>query len=228
MTKINIYLPDRLAEEVKNAGVPVSAVCQRALERVVRDMAPVQAQLKQPSSFGIYGRFLQRARISMELAYDAAARRGHYYIGSEHILLGILEQGSNLAVHMIESLSVSPDELILKVNDFAPVGTDVVHNEPYDRLLTDGAKKALSLATREAARLDHNYIGTEHLLYGLVAEDEGIAAQILKGFGVTEDAVRRTHKESMSAWIAVDWASFRPSTQAADLSQAETQSQGEA
>jgi ATP-dependent Clp protease ATP-binding subunit ClpC len=210
MAKINVYLPDRLAEEVKKAGLPVSAVCQRALERVVRDMAPIQAQLQQPSFFGIYGRFLQRARLSMELAYDAAARRGHHYLGTEHLLLGILDQGSNLAVHILESLGLSPDELILKVNDLAPVGKHVMHNEPYDRLLTDATKKALSLATREAARLDHNYIGTEHLLYGLVAENEGIAAQVLQGFGVTEDWVRRAHKESLGAWIAADWASLRP------------------
>jgi ATP-dependent Clp protease ATP-binding subunit ClpC len=216
LPKINVYLPERLAEEVKNAGVPVSAVCQRALERVVRDMPPIQAQLKQPSFFGIYGRFLQRARLSMELAYDAAARRGHYYLGSEHLLLGILEQGSNLAVQMLESLGVSPDELILKVNDLAPVGKDVVHNAPYDRLLTDGAKKALSLATREAARIDHDYIGTEHLLYGLVAENEGIAAQVLQAFGVTEDGVRRAHKENLGAWVAADWASFRPAAKGSD------------
>jgi ATP-dependent Clp protease ATP-binding subunit ClpA len=208
MPKINVYVPESLAKEVKQAGVPVSAVCQRALERVVRDMGPIQAQLHQPSFFGIYGRFLQRARLSIELAYDAAARRGHKRLGTEHLLYGMLEQGSNFGVQILESLGVSPDEVILKLNDLVPAGAEVVHNATLDSLLNDEAKRALSLAAREAARLDHYYIGTEHLLFGLVAESHGVAGQVLSAFGVSAEAVARAHQEHLAAWVAADYATF--------------------
>lgn len=144
----------------------------------------------------------------MELAYDIAGRRGHGYIGGEHLLLGILEQGSNLGVQILESLGISPDEVILKVSDLVPVGNEVFHNASFDHLLNDEGKKILSLTAREAARLDHNYVGTEHLLYALVAENEGVAALVIKGFGVTADTVSRAHQEQLKDWVAADYASF--------------------
>src|SRR5918994_756110 len=110
MPKVNVYLPDRLAADVKAAGLPVSAICQRALERVLREV-DLKAMTERPSVLGIYGRFLQRARQSLDLAYEEAVIRRHATIQSEDLLVGILQQGSNFAVYILESLGVSPDDV---------------------------------------------------------------------------------------------------------------------
>ena len=93
-------------------------------------------------------------------------------------------------MHILEALGVSPDDVVLRVSEAIPPQEQVMHNMPFDRVLSPGAQRALSLATREAARLGHTYIGNEHLLHGLAAEDEGVAAQVLAGLGVDPDAIR--------------------------------------
>src|SRR3954463_16576710 len=102
MPKINVYLPDDLAETVKRADLPVSAICQRALERAVRNMAAIG----DPIESWPMDRFTQRARHALELADAQAVRRGHNYVGTEHLLLGILDEGENLACKAIVALDV--------------------------------------------------------------------------------------------------------------------------
>src|SRR5207302_5727779 len=110
MPKINVYLPDDLAAAVRDAQVPVSAVCQNALERAVRDITSLRATDQPPPEdhpgLGPLGRFTPRARRALALAEDAAREVPHNYVGTEHLLLGLIDEGGNLAIKVLESLDV--------------------------------------------------------------------------------------------------------------------------
>jgi ATP-dependent Clp protease ATP-binding subunit ClpA len=209
MPKINVYLPDRLAAEVKAAGLPVSAICQRALERVLRDV-DLRAMTERPSVLGIYGRFLGRARQALELAYEEAVTRRHATIRTEDLLVGILQQGSNFAVYILESLGVSPDDLIVRVYDLSPAGDAApMANASLDRAIGDDTRKALALAAQYAAARG-SYVGNEQLLYGLAAAVETLAARILAEFSVDSQAVARAMREHLRAWVEADRADDEP------------------
>src|SRR4051794_17725525 len=112
MPKVNVYLPDELAEAVKAAKVPVSVVCQRALELAVRNMNAISEGSTMPVSvLGSYGRFTGRARTAIELARHQADTRGHSYIGTEHVLMGIIEEGGNLAIAVLASMDIPPSSV---------------------------------------------------------------------------------------------------------------------
>jgi ATP-dependent Clp protease ATP-binding subunit ClpA len=205
MPKINVYLPDRLAADVKAAGLPVSAICQRALERVLREV-DLRAMTERPSVLGIYGRFLQRARQALELAYEEAVTRRHATIQTEDLLVGILQQGSNFAVYILESLGVSPDDLIVRVYDLSPAGEVApMANASLDRAIGTDMQKALALAAQHAAARGA-YIGSEQLLFGLAAAEGTLAARILAEFAVDADVVARSMREHLSAWVDADRA----------------------
>src|SRR5438477_12949457 len=115
MPKINVYLPDDLAAAVRDAHVPVSAVCQNALERAVRDVTSLRATDVAPHEdhpgLGTLGRFTPRARKALVLAEDAAREVPHNYVGTEHLLLGLIDEGGNLAVKVLEALEVELADL---------------------------------------------------------------------------------------------------------------------
>lgn len=192
MPKINVYLPDDLAAAVKDAGIPVSAVCQVALERMVREVVALRAtdEATGTSDHGPFARFTPRARRSLDLAQEAARRHGHHYVGTEHVLLGVLDEGTNLALKVLLALDVEPDDLRQElVGSLAEAGEgEVVGEQP----LTPPAKQALEATTREALTFGHNYIGCEHLLLGLLATEDGLASVVLRRMGVERTAARRT------------------------------------
>ena len=190
MPKINVYLPDDLAAAVKDAGIPVSAVCQVALEKMVREVTALRAteEASGTSSHG-FSRFTPRAVQSLGLAQDAARHHGHNYVGTEHILLGVLEEGTSLALKVLLALDVEPDdlrqELVASLGEAA--AAPVVGEQP----LTPLAKEALEATTREALTLGHNYIGCEHLLMGLLVTEDGLASKVLRRMGVERTSSRR-------------------------------------
>jgi ATP-dependent Clp protease ATP-binding subunit ClpC len=204
MPKINVYLPDELADAVKAAKVPVSVVCQRALEQAVRNMNAISEGSSMPVSvLGSYGRFSGRARTALELAKGQADQRGHSFIGTEHVLLGILEEGNNLAIAVLASLEIGPGALWSAVEQvMGPAAPDQPASKPLDRRLTPLAQEALKQAERQALELGHNYIGCEHLLLGLIREPEGLAGGALRSLGADVTAVKRATVAALAGVMA--------------------------
>ena len=126
--------------------------------------------------------FTERARRVIQLAHREALRLGHDIIGTEHILLGLLVEGDGVAAHVLTSLGIDLDEVRRRVEQL--VGKGQPKEKPVDLPLSPRAKRVLDLAMREARNMGVNYVGTEHILLGLLAEGEGIAAQVLMSMGL--------------------------------------------
>jgi ATP-dependent Clp protease ATP-binding subunit ClpC len=138
-------------------------------------------------SRGLFERFTERARQVVVLAQDEARALKHNYIGTEHILLGLLREEEGLAARVLESLDITVEEVRAQVARIVGQGDEVTTGQiPF----TPRAKKVLELALREALSLGHNYIGTEHILLGLVRENEGVAARILLDFDADAEKIR--------------------------------------
>jgi hypothetical protein len=135
----------------------------------------------------VFERFTPRARQVVVLAQDEARKLNHNYIGTEHILLGLLREEEGLAARVLESLAVKLEEVRAQVAQIVGQGDEVTTGPiPF----TPRAKKVLELALREATSLKHGYIGTEHVLLGLVRLNEGVAARILLEFDADAEQVR--------------------------------------
>ncbi|MDQ3822762.1 MAG: ATP-dependent Clp protease ATP-binding subunit [Actinomycetota bacterium] len=135
----------------------------------------------------MFERFTERARQVVVLAQDEARALKHNYIGTEHILLGLLREEEGLAARVLESLDITVEEVRAQVARIVGQGDEVTTGQiPF----TPRAKKVLELALREALSLGHNYIGTEHILLGLVRENEGVAARILLDFDADAEKIR--------------------------------------
>jgi ATP-dependent Clp protease ATP-binding subunit ClpC len=135
----------------------------------------------------VFERFTERARQVIVLGQDEARRLKHNYIGTEHLLLGLLREKEGIAARVLESLDVTVEEVRAQVAHIVGQGDEVIGGRiPF----TPRSKKVLELAFREALDLGHNYIGTEHVLLGLMRENEGVAIEILRDFGADAETVR--------------------------------------
>ncbi len=134
-----------------------------------------------------FDKFTERARKALSLAQEEAQRLQHNYIGTEHLLLGLIREGDGVAAKVLGSLGVELDKARSSVESIIGRGDRVVLGEIG---LTPRAKKVIELAVDEARRLHHHYLGTEHLLLGLVREGQGIAAGVLDNLGVSLEKVR--------------------------------------
>ncbi len=136
----------------------------------------------------MFERFTERARKVVVLAQEEARHFNHNYIGTEHLLLGLLREDEGVAARALASLNVTLDEVREQVESIVGYGEEGTGAQaPF----TPRSKKVLELALREALQLGHNYIGTEHILLGLVRESEGVAARVLSNLDVDPDKVRR-------------------------------------
>ena len=136
----------------------------------------------------MFERFTDRARRVVVLAQEEARMLNHNYIGTEHILLGLIHEGEGVAAKALESLGISLDAVRQQVEEIIGQGQQAPSGHiPY----TPRAKKVLELSLREALQLGHNYIGTEHILLGLIRERGGVAAQVLVQLGAGPDRVRQ-------------------------------------
>ena len=133
--------------------------------------------------------FTERVRKVLAMAREEAARLHHEYVGTEHILLGLIREGEGVAAAVLQNLSVDLDEIQQKIEETVKKGKAAQTTGP-DLPYTSRAKKVLELAMSEARELSHSYVGTEHLLLGLLREEKGIAAQVLTDAGVNLDAAR--------------------------------------
>ena len=136
----------------------------------------------------MFNRFTERAQRVIILAREEAGRLRHDYIGTEHLLLGLLREGSGVAIAVLQGLGLNIDRVKKEVEKMAPGGGGalILGDVPF----TPMAKKALELSIEEAQSMGHNYVGTEHLLLGLVREGEGIAARALSNLGITVEKLR--------------------------------------
>jgi ATP-dependent Clp protease ATP-binding subunit ClpC len=148
----------------------------------------------------MFERFTDRARRVVVLAQEEARMLNHNYIGTEHILLGLIHEGEGVAAKALESLNISLEAVRQQVEEIIGQGQAAPTGHiPF----TPRAKKVLELSLREALQLGHNYIGTEHILLGLIREGEGVAAQVLQKLGADLKRVRRTVIQELSGSPAV-------------------------
>ncbi len=136
----------------------------------------------------MFERFTDRARKVMALANQEAQRFNHEYIGTEHILLGLVKEGSGVGANVLKNLDVDLRKVRLEVEKLVKAGPEVVMMGKLPQ--TPRAKKVIECAIEEARSLNHNYVGTEHLLLGLLREHDGVAAQVLMNLGLKLDEVR--------------------------------------
>jgi ATP-dependent Clp protease ATP-binding subunit ClpC len=204
MPKINVYLPDDLAESVKETGLPVSAICQRALEQSVKRVSTIRATVfgELPGEDPTAGltSFTQRAKDVLKLSIASAKDRGTAEIGTRDLLAAILTEGANLAVHILVSMDVGPETVRREL--------DALQTLPSNGSARMGstAANALELAVIEALALGHNYVGCEHLLLGLIAEPDGSAGQVLRTLGVEQRSLRQTVSAALMGYVQANQA----------------------
>ena len=145
----------------------------------------------------MFERFTDRARRVVVLAQEEARMLNHNYIGTEHILLGLIHEGEGVAAKALESLGISLEAVREQVEEIIGQGQQAPSGHiPF----TPRAKKVLELSLREALQLGHNYIGTEHILLGLIREGEGVAAQVLVKLGADLNRVRQQVIQLLSGY----------------------------
>ena len=164
----------------------------------------------------MFERFTDRARSVLVLAQSEARRLDHHAIGTEHILLGLIHEDGGVAAKVLKSLSISLGAVREKVDEvrekaeetIAAASTPPTGSPPF----TPRAKKVLELSLREALQLGHSYIGTEHMLLGLVREGEGVGAQVLQSLGADLDTVRHKVIQLLSGYEGATSVGLRPQT----------------
>jgi ATP-dependent Clp protease ATP-binding subunit ClpA len=186
--KINVYLPDDLADAVRDSGLPVSAICQRALQDAVRRITAIRqtalADLDARQLAAQLPAFTSRAVTVIALAIDAARATGAPNVGTGHLLRAMITEGQNLALRVLRAMDIDPAALSRPDTDEPGGGPGLRYSTP--------AANALETLIAEATGLGHNYVGCEHLLIGLAAEPDGIAGRVLREAGADGKAVRRT------------------------------------
>jgi ATP-dependent Clp protease ATP-binding subunit ClpC len=150
----------------------------------------------------MFERFTDRARKVMALANQEAQRFNHEYIGTEHILLGLVKEGSGVGANVLKNLDIDLRKVRLEVEKLVKPGPEMVTMGKLPQ--TPRAKKVIEYAIEEARNLNHNYVGTEHLLLGLLREHDGVAAQVLMNLGLKLDQVREEVLNLLGAGTETD------------------------
>jgi len=158
----------------------------------------------------MFERFTDRARKVMALANQEAQRFNHEYIGTEHILLGLVKEGSGVGANVLKNLDVDIKKLRLEIEKLVKSGPDIVTMGKLPQ--TPRAKKVIEYAIEEARSLNHNYVGTEHILLGLLRETEGIAAQVMVAMGLKLEDVRQEVLNLLGAGVEDGEATYQPPT----------------
>ncbi len=214
MPKVNVYLPDDLADAVKEAGVPVSAVCQGALKQAVRRITATReitarasdgAALADPPTVNFTG----RARSALEAARRRAGVDGRAETGTGQLLHELVGTAC-MAAEVLAALEIARDQVQYALNERA--GADPSASGAQDPLAGGGQAltpalstelaTAIELACNESSGLGNSYIGTEHLLLGLIAEPRGAAGSALRSLGADLRVTRRTVAAALAGWSA--------------------------
>jgi ATP-dependent Clp protease ATP-binding subunit ClpC len=163
--------------DMSAGSVPRVEVTVR-LRNMAQEVQPLRGQRRKPSMWQF---FTERGKKVVQLAHREALSMGHDVIGTEHVLLGLLVEGEGVAAQVLHAFGVELDEVRRRIEDV--VGRGIPKNRPVDLPLSPRGKRVLDLAMREARNMGVNYVGTEHILLGLISEGEGIAAQVLTSMG---------------------------------------------
>jgi ATP-dependent Clp protease ATP-binding subunit ClpA len=160
----------------------------------------------------VFERFTDRARRVVVLAQEEARMLNHNYIGTEHILLGLIHEGEGVAANALKAVGVTRHVVRAQVEEIIGKGqSEATGHIPF----TPRAKKVLELSLREALQLRHNYIGTEHILLGVLREGEGVAAQVLQNLGADLNSVRLAVVDLLAGFSEDPPAEHRPGTEEA-------------
>jgi len=170
----------------------------------------------------MFERFTDRARKVMALANQEAQRFNHEYIGTEHILLGLVKEGSGVGATVLKNLDVDIKKLRLEIEKLVKSGPDMVTMGKLPQ--TPRAKKVIEYAIEEARSLNHNYVGTEHILLGLLREAEGVAAQVLMNLGLKLEDVRQEVLNLLGAGVDEGNADLGMKMGSADVGEVKTKS----
>ncbi|WNV84271.1 Clp protease N-terminal domain-containing protein [Umezawaea sp. Da 62-37] len=200
MPKINVYLPDELADAVKESGVPVSAICQRALEQSVKRVTAIRAtvlgDLEVDDPTAGLTHFTDRARAAVKLGVGRAREEGAGVVSSGHLLHGLLAEGTNLGLRVLQAVEVDPGRVGRELGRLSSAGG----GGEAARFGGDAAN-ALELTVVEAVTLGHNYVGCEHLLLGLIAEPDGLGGQALRAAGAELRLVRGAVVAALAGYV---------------------------
>jgi ATP-dependent Clp protease ATP-binding subunit ClpC len=200
MPKINVYLPDDLAEAVKESGVPVSAICQRALEQAVRRLTVIRstamANLDADALATRLPHFTARARSVLVTATDRARGGEAPNVTTGDLLASLLAMDDNMALRVLTAMDIEPDQVARSLEPTAEPGLG------DEFTLSRPAVNTLELAVSESTGLGHNFIGCEHLLLGLVGETDGAAGQLLRALGAEPKPTRRAVTAVLAGWRA--------------------------
>lgn len=206
MPKVNVYLPDDLADAVKDAGLPVSAICQRALELAVRRMTAVRE-----TAAGRYRDLVEGAAVTeftgrvMNIldAARAASAEDVSALDSGYLLRATVSDNDSMAVRVLSALDITPrhvraelDRRSASAEPSAPTSTGSVAKVAPD------VARVLELAASESSALGTSYIGTEHLLLGVIGEPDGVAGHVLRSLGADLRVTRRTVAAALAGWDA--------------------------
>ncbi|RJL32049.1 Clp protease N-terminal domain-containing protein [Bailinhaonella thermotolerans] len=203
MPKINVYLPDELAEAVKDAGVPVSAICQRALEQAVRRITAIrETALGEVRPDVLAERFpatTARLQQVLRLAIDRAEAADAPNVTSGDLLAGMIDEGRNLALHVLHAMEIDPARVRQELDRRTDAAEDGGAEDGLRFSLP--AAGALELTVTEATALGHNYVGCEHLLLGLVTEPDGVAGRVLRELGAEPRLTRRAVTAALAGYV---------------------------
>ena len=166
----------------------------------------------------MYDKFTERARKVIVHAREEARRFGHDYIGTEHILLGLVKEGTGVAAHVLKSLGVDLKKIRIEVEKLVQTTGSGSPSSQQQPPFTPRAKKVLELSVEEARNIGHNYVGTEHLLLGLLRENDGLAAQVLLNMALKLESVR----EEVLEFLGTEYPGNAPKAAAAKKAKSDT------
>jgi ATP-dependent Clp protease ATP-binding subunit ClpA len=208
--KINVYLPDDLAAAVRAAGIPVSPVCQQALAEAVRSVAGVRRAIELIRSPGfdpaghpdIQERMDGRMTARLTEIFSLARGAGGGEAGTGHLLTAVLDQGDNLGLLLLEAIDIGPDEAREAIARAGAAGPGREGAEPGGGAggLTRAAWRVLASAAEASIDMGNNYLGSEHLILGLLAEDDSAGGRALRGLGGDPARARRILASMLSAY----------------------------
>lgn len=218
MPKVNIYLPDDLAEAVKDTGVPLSAVCQRALEQAVRRVTQIREVVTgQAGAIGTANpplvTFTARAMSMLESARTNARSSGLAGAGTGHLLTELANDDNSLAMRVLNALEISAHQIRSELARRKQADAESARSQPGSGPsdadgavagagLDPQAATVLELAAIESSGFGHGYIGTEHLLLGLIGEPDGVAGSVLRSLGADLRVTRRMVAAALAGWTA--------------------------
>ena len=206
MPKINVYVPDELGDALKSADLPVSAICQRALEQALRRITSIRQAVVDRADEAAFEtntpHLTDRVRTVLRLAIQRGRDTGGP-VSTGDVLAGMLAERGGLALGVLEAMEVGADQIGRELERSATVepAAGDASADPAGRHFSAAIANALESAVSEAIGLGHNYVGTEHLLLGLVSETDGAAGKVLRSLGVDTRTTRRAVTAALAGFV---------------------------